>query len=152
MAMQVFVLTSMVLIIELDLAENRAIIDIAIGTSILNYVNLAFFFHRIWMLFYKSLMQKSLEDFDISNVAQRRASKSLDNLWINQRHRIGNSRFMSVIWFIICCAFSILLKYLQITCVKECGREKYWPHYDFLNFIASGLVVIFGLSMLFIQK
>jgi len=151
-AVQTLLWTVILLMVELNLVELSTMFNLMVATSVLNYVNWAFFIHRIWMLFYKSLLQKSFADFNISDTEELRAGKWISNLLSTQRHRLGDSMFMSVVWLINCCAFSGLLTYLSLNCGVECVEAHYYPPYDILNDLLAGSLTIFGLSMLIAQK
>lgn len=144
--------TVVLIITELNIVQPRTRFYIMVATMVVNYINWAFFLHRIWMLFYKSLQQKSLTDFNIFDEEARRTSKSLSNFWVTQRHRLGDSKFMSVIWFIFWCSLSVLLMYLSLECGVVCLTAKYNPPYDLLNELVAGFLVLFGLFMLGVQK
>jgi len=73
-------------------------------TVVVGYLGYALFFHRIWMCVYKSLLQKSLgalDVWDFLSIRRLRTSNAISNLWVKQRHTLGNSLVMSVVWFII---------------------------------------------------
>merc|ERR1719357_1451066 len=67
------------------------------------YSGYLLFFHRIWMCVYKSLLQKSLgalDMWDVKAIRSSRSSKAISNFWVKHRHTLGNSIFMSMLWFI----------------------------------------------------
>merc|ERR1719357_576261 len=104
------------------------------------------------MLFYIPLLQKSLVDFDILDAEAVRSRKLLSNFWVMQRDFLGNPKVMFVIWFFFCCVFSGLNIYYGLNCTWMCLEKNYYPAYSLVNDVAAGCVVIFGLSMLCVQK
>jgi len=75
--------------------------------QIIIFLYLMLYVHRIWMCIYNSLLQKFLGDLNIwstldaQTIDKLRSSKELSNFWVNLRHTLGNSNFMSVAWSII---------------------------------------------------
>jgi len=137
---------------EENLVGFKICFHLMIATSVLNYINWAIFFHRIWMLFYKSLLQKSLTGFNIFHVETRRRASSLSNFWVRQKYRVVDSMYMLLVEFIFWCPLCVLLTYLALTCGMQCIAADYYPSYDWLNDFVAGSLVIFGLSMLAMQK
>jgi len=112
-------------------------------------LSLTLYFHRIWMVVYKSLFQKSIEAldmWDVQAIQELRSSKGLSNFFLKSRHTLGNPYFMSVVWF----SMWLLAGGLQLWY----GRGGFSPPgnhietWDIVNVVFGGCIIGFALLML----
>jgi len=94
-----------------------------------------------------------LVDFDILNAEAVRSRKTLSNVWVRQRQCLGNSMIMFLIWLFFCSVFSGFTIYYGLRCgYYTCLIRNALPTYNLVNDVANGSLVIFGVSMLCLQK
>merc|ERR1719320_7241 len=108
-------------------------------TVVVGYLGYALFFHRIWMCVYKSLLQKSLgalDVWDFLSIRRLRTSNAISNLWVKQRHTLGNSLVMSVVWFIIWLLTGSLEMYYALSYGWYYPEDTY-PAFDIINITIS---------------
>lgn len=151
-AIEALAVAALLLVIQEGWTVQSVILVAVISAYVYNYITYALFFHRIWMVFFMPLFQKSLLNFDILEAKAVRSRNTLSNVWVKQRHRLGNSLVMFVIWFFFCCVFSGLTIYYGYRCGYKCLTSDYDQPPSLVHDVAAGCLVIFGVSMLCVQK
>jgi len=135
---------------------SKLLFNAMLGTNLLNYMTYAFFFHRIWMVLYKSLRQKSLTALSFSggkSAKAIRSSRALSDVLIRLLwYRLGSTTFTAVLWFVLWLIASCLETYFALRCGYKCLETNFFPAYTILNDIIAGSLVVFGLCLLAVQK